>query len=241
MKWNPKKIKAKILRRQGLSYKEIADELDVSVRTVESWKLPGIGPGAPWTLLDADKEDVSLVLDVLAHVLQETHGARSYLTNREAELVAKIRLARPTLPLNTVWYLVTTYIIREEEKMGTEDMDAFLAFAPAWEEPDTDSKRTARIEYNRLKHRLWEDQWFPLPEELQGMRILSEQVFPFVPLDKDGQKPIVLRHGGEGHWVVELVYLDGSRHRFEGETEAEAIKKLREAMKEGSNEHRSKD
>jgi len=75
-------------------------------------------------------EDAALVLPVLAAVIIETEGRRTNLTVDEAERIAGIRRAANDLALFEVFRLARLYLLHERLEKGTQDIDAYLAFAP---------------------------------------------------------------------------------------------------------------
>ena len=82
-----------------------------------------------WQLADANADTVALVAWVLGHVASFTKGRRLYLTTREAEFAAKIRLAAPLLRGFTVFQLAREYIRLEKLKKSTEDLDLAVGLA----------------------------------------------------------------------------------------------------------------
>jgi hypothetical protein len=87
----------------------------------------------------------------LAYVIKETEGRRTYLTCQEADMAARIRRGRPTMPLEAVWLLVRLYTIRQEEKQSTQDLDAQLA---VWDDL-TQQPAEVCLESWLLIQRLW--------------------------------------------------------------------------------------
>ncbi len=87
-----------------------------------------------WLLMDAEGDEATLVLPVLATIIEKMEGRRSSVTQAEAQWIVRIRRATPDLDLWTVYTLALAYMMGPEE--GTKDhLDAFLAFAP-WRSED---------------------------------------------------------------------------------------------------------
>ena len=82
-----------------------------------------------WLLKDPEGDEATLVLPVLATIIEKTEGRRTYLTQDEAEWIVRIRRATPDLDLLKVYTLARAYMLGPEGGM-TDDSDAYLAFAP---------------------------------------------------------------------------------------------------------------
>ena len=102
-----------------------------------------------WLLKDAEGDEATLVLPVLATLIEKMEGRRSYVTQAEAQWIVRIRRATPDLDLWTVYTLALAYMVRVEG--GTKDhLDAFLAFAP-WRSED-DHRRYNKATEKGLMH-----------------------------------------------------------------------------------------
>jgi hypothetical protein len=124
-------------------YKEGRDGFDTipHLRTIQSKMKPAKGEDSSghWRLLDASPDDAAVILRVLADVVYHTRNRRRYLTNREAEVVLKLRQAlshSPTAKLQVqdvtgfdAFKLAREYIRREERGEATEDLDLIVAYA----------------------------------------------------------------------------------------------------------------
>ena len=85
-----------------------------------------IDESEPWRFEDGLGVSASLILDVLAEVVERTDGRRRHLTRGEVAWVVRIRRARPDLQ---PW---TAYLLARElmSGKGGEKAKMFLAFAP---------------------------------------------------------------------------------------------------------------
>lgn len=102
-----------------------------------------------WLLKDAEDDQATLVLPVLATIIEKTEGRRTYVTQDEAKWIVRIRTATPDLDLWTVYTLALAYMLGPEG--GTKDnLDAFLAFAP-WRSED-DRRRYNKATEKGLMH-----------------------------------------------------------------------------------------
>jgi hypothetical protein len=87
-------------------------------------------PSDPWSLVDSNAEDAELVLPVLAAVAENTEGRREVMTQLEAEWTVRLRRSVPDLPPLWVARLIWEYMLREERKQSTAELDQMLGFAP---------------------------------------------------------------------------------------------------------------
>jgi hypothetical protein len=89
-----------------------------------------------WKLADATDAEAAAVMPVLAVHLWRTGGLHPYLTQRQAELVCRVRAAAPDLPDWAVYDTASAYCWREKAKgtpdERTEDLDSVLALR-AWQ------------------------------------------------------------------------------------------------------------
>lgn len=86
-------------------------------------------PSGPWQFAEADGEDAVLVLPVLAAVLEASEG-RLKVSNLMAEWIVRLCQTADDLPPWTIYELAHTYMLRHERQASTDDLNAFLAFAP---------------------------------------------------------------------------------------------------------------
>lgn len=107
------------------------------LRTIQRWvdKLALQDPTAPWQLAEANGEDAALVLPVLAALIEASEGRLKVISNAKAEWIVRLRLVADDLPPWAIYELAHTYMLRRERHDTTDDLDAFLAFAP-WRTPE---------------------------------------------------------------------------------------------------------
>lgn len=86
-------------------------------------------PSGSWKPLQSPVAP-SLVLPVLARVVEVTRGRRVSLTNAEALRVETLREAVPDLPPLETYILAQAYVASEYQKIDAEPLDMLLAFAP---------------------------------------------------------------------------------------------------------------
>ena len=87
-------------------------------------------PSAPWQLAEASGGDAALVLPVLAAMIEVSEGRLKALSTAKAEWIVKLRRVADDLPLWAIYELTIKYMLRRERHNPTDDLDAFLAFAP---------------------------------------------------------------------------------------------------------------
>lgn len=87
-------------------------------------------PTGAWAPLRSPEPSPSLVLPVLACLVETTNGSRASLTNAEAARIEALREAVPDLPLLQTYILAQAYVASESRKMDSEPLDMLLAFAP---------------------------------------------------------------------------------------------------------------
>ena len=106
-----------------------------SERTIRNVANELLDPGRPWRPM-ASTVDASLVLPTLARLIEDTHGARTQLTVREAELIAAIRGGSGCDPL--VAYMLARAYLNAESRNDPDEalrLDGLLAFGP-WRGPE---------------------------------------------------------------------------------------------------------
>ena len=131
-------------------------------------------PTAPWALTDAEPDEARAVLDVLGYVLYATKGRIHHFTLREAEWIARVRLTAPGLPKPEVWRLAGDYMLREDEKEDSYDLDAILALTPP---PGASLELAVSLaeQCGRLFGHLWPERDVSLPVE--GQRLIERISF----------------------------------------------------------------
>jgi hypothetical protein len=82
---------------------------------------------APWSLGDADPDEVRAVLDVLVDVALESDGRVVHFTVREASWIARVRRAAPTLNGLSVRGFAREYMLRQDAQQSAADLDLALA------------------------------------------------------------------------------------------------------------------
>lgn len=87
-------------------------------------------PSGVWSLSGSPDIDATLVMPVLAEVIERTEGERKHLTRSEAGWIAKIREVAPALDLWHCYMLAVAYVRATEMKASAEGLDAFVAYAP---------------------------------------------------------------------------------------------------------------
>lgn len=83
-----------------------------------------------WHPIQADPEEAALVLPVLARVIEVSKGKIREFTNDQARYIARVRLMVPDLPLYAAFQAAESYQHLLSRGTTTNDLDAFLAFAP---------------------------------------------------------------------------------------------------------------
>ena len=125
--WSPPQIHKELKRQERFS------ERVPSLRQIQRLKakLSASAPSSPWSLMDGNGEaDSVLVLPVLAAVIEETKGRKTGLTKAEAESITRIRRVAPDCDHWYAYVLARLYLLREQAKMPSADIEAYLAFAP---------------------------------------------------------------------------------------------------------------
>jgi hypothetical protein len=83
-----------------------------------------------WGVASDPREDAGVLLPFLAELLPATDGHIRTLTQKEAEMIARLLRAVPDLPAFTAYHLARDYMARTEHGQASADLDAYLAFAP---------------------------------------------------------------------------------------------------------------
>ena len=151
------------LAEKGVNAAQITRRLELDARFADG-RLPAErtvqdivrGLAAPrdesgrWTFNEADPDDAALILPVLAAVIQETEGRRTYFTRAQAEFIGRIRRLAPELDGFRVYRLARLYLFFEARGEPARDVEAFLAFAP-WRSE----------EQREAYQRALENEWIP--------------------------------------------------------------------------------
>ncbi len=100
----------------------------VSTRTVERMakEYRATDESPPWTVEDSDPQDAKLILEWLASF----NGFSKGLTKVEAFWYLKIQRIAPDLSFVRAGILANLYRIRTAKEASTEELDAYLGFAP---------------------------------------------------------------------------------------------------------------
>mgnify|MGYP006966873253 CR=1 FL=1 len=112
-----------------------AEGWEVSTRTVErmakEYRAPDESP--PWTVEDSDPEDAKLILAWLANIIEGgfvVYRQDRRLTKAEAFWYLQIRRIAPDLSFVRAGIVANLYRIRAAKEASTEELDAYLGFAP---------------------------------------------------------------------------------------------------------------
>jgi len=85
-----------------------------------------------WDRQASSTEEVKVIMSVLPEVLRVSKGQKQEFTQDEANWVAWVGRACPTLPLYYVWVIACLYMAETRLTKQFAPLDAFLAFKP-WE------------------------------------------------------------------------------------------------------------
>jgi hypothetical protein len=151
--WTPKQIHTTI--KETLKEKLPANDIPPlrQVQRVVNDLTPHDLTGA-WSMAVADPDDVRDVLDVLAAVVMESDGRISHVTEREASWITRVRRAVPALDARSVFKFAQDYMLREDARLDTDDLDFTLAIAPSLSDKELAKRHAA------LHARLWPDRTF---------------------------------------------------------------------------------
>jgi hypothetical protein len=128
----------------------LLEEIGVSPseRTLQKMvKWASVTPAEPWTLADADRDEIALIAPVWAVALES--GRR--LTKGEADWIVRVRTAAPDLPPGDVWGMAGLYATESVfVTQGLRDaFDAVIAFAP-WRSKDHAERYFAAANSGRI-------------------------------------------------------------------------------------------
>ena len=104
-----------------------------SQRTIERFvkEYRATDKSQPWTVEESDPQDAKLILEWLASF----NGFGKGLTKAEAFWHLHIKRIAPDLSFLRAGILANLYRIRSAKETGTEELDAYLGFAP-WRAPE---------------------------------------------------------------------------------------------------------
>jgi hypothetical protein len=120
---------AEMWRRHELEFGGI----QASVRKISDIvkKVRESSSGEPWSWADADGPDAVLMLSMFTEMIDDSAGSYPRISRDLAHWMIRIRrAAEPSLPAGNVAYFATLYLRRQRSGEPTDDLDAFLAFAP---------------------------------------------------------------------------------------------------------------
>ena len=95
--------------------------------------------GDPWDMVEAEPEDVGLLLDTLAAVIDATEGRVKQLTRDDARWVVRLAAARPELTPLDAWKVGRYYQLLRADGQPTDHLDHWLAYAE-WRGPEHDRR-----------------------------------------------------------------------------------------------------
>ena len=120
--WNAAQIFEDVKRRFG--ERETFPNKRSIERLVKEFRYADESP--PWTVEDSDPEDAKLILEWLASF----NGFGRGLTKAEAFWHLKLQRIAPDLSFVRAGILANLYRIRTAKEASTEELDAYLGFAP---------------------------------------------------------------------------------------------------------------
>lgn len=131
-----------MMGRQDYTAQQIADALEKKykgeargLRTVQNILKASFQNRIPWDRLKTSGGDVRVILGVLAAVIKVSEGKKQEFTQDEADWVAWVGHAAPTLPVYYMWVVACLYMAESRLTKEFAPLDAFLAFKP-WESLD---------------------------------------------------------------------------------------------------------
>jgi hypothetical protein len=122
--WNA----AQIFRDLDRQFKDQFEDRMPTQRTIERIvkEYRAMDKSQPWTIEESDPEDARLILEWLA----SCNGFGKGLTKAEAFWHLKIQRIAPDLSFGRAGILANLYRIRTAKEASTEELDAYLGFAP---------------------------------------------------------------------------------------------------------------
>lgn len=161
-------IREELHNRLHFEWKEIPSERAIDDRLQ---KLRPRDPADPWRLADGAGHTASLVLPVLAALIEETGGRKTSLTRLEASWIVRVRRARPDLLPWWAYRFARAYVAADlaNDDVALAVLDAQLALAPAQEPLDASAERAlTRLRYEAALERgivgaasflIWPESW----------------------------------------------------------------------------------
>ncbi len=105
------------------------------IRTIQRrfGELEPPDPSGQWSLRDDHTgANAELVFPVLAELRRSSQGRRGHVTRREAEWLARVRRAAPTISVLEAYAVARRYIAADVAGAQTDALDGYLAFR-GWE------------------------------------------------------------------------------------------------------------
>lgn len=135
--WSPSQVHEHLLVQKSAAENGSGDErfrgeAVPSLRTIQRMakELSPPDPSGTWSLATDETGHPGLVLDVLSSVIDGYAGEITTITNKQAEWIVRIRLARPEMPLYQVFLFTRLYVLREAYGEPMRGLDAYLAYEP---------------------------------------------------------------------------------------------------------------
>jgi hypothetical protein len=141
----------------------------------------------PWISWKEAAEDAAIVLPVLAEVIRLSEGRVTQITTGMGDMIVWVHTAtRGRLnkqdvfldPLAT-YVLAATYLARAVNGTGTEDLDAYIGFAPWWHGPKS------------IQTQAWENavanEWIKAPPDYLRLHTPNGSYYAFLALGSASQ------------------------------------------------------
>ena len=218
-----------MMGRQDYTAQQITDALEKEyqgeargLRTVQNILKASFQNRIPWDRLRTSSGDLRVILDVLAAVMKVSEGKKREFTQDEADWVAWVGHAAPTLPVYYIWVVACLYMAESRLTKEFAPLDAFLAFKP-WESLD------GMNSYNDL----CDQGWIPDSKVIVEVAADARQaVYPsedrdHVTSDKANPLSLLAQLGNQGlpidesHASLGMVYTNPPDNAGEGEVEEE--------------------
>ena len=218
-----------MMGRQDYTAQQIADALEKKykgeargLRTVQNILKASFQNRIPWDRLETSGGDLRVILDVLAAVIKVSEGKKQEFTQDEADWVAWVGHAAPTLPVYYMWVAACLYMAESRLTKEFAPLDAFLAFKP-WESLDG----------MKTYHDLCDQGWIPdskvIVEVAVGARQAVYRSEDSEPATSDNANPlsILAQLGNQGlpidesHASLGMVYTNPTDNPAEDSVEEE--------------------
>lgn len=155
--WSPAQIHRELGKRA-----EFASRLP-TLRTVQRYVSDRpYDPSGTWSLEQAQPDELETLLPILAAVIERTEGRLTYLTNTEAQWLTRLGRVAADLGEWMLYRLARMYIRRKDAGEATDDLDAYLAFAP-WRGPESERRYSEIWGAGKIP---------PAPFSIKGMSLL---------------------------------------------------------------------